>query len=152
LQGSVYQLALSDVDDGNPHPHVVVITFSGNRDCIVVPAYSVDGFKINEYIGLARQDGLEDDQIFVQLDNAQYIDFTCHFPAKEAFWCTARYRRLSQHAVQQGKRIGQMKPAGMHEIAKRLIALAETDPRGLSRNAVKALRNLVKVLELDPAS
>jgi len=41
LQGSVYQLVLSDRDDGNPHPHVVVITFSGNRDCIVVPAYSV---------------------------------------------------------------------------------------------------------------
>jgi hypothetical protein len=127
---------------------VVVITFSGNRDCIVVPAYSVDGFKINEYIALAREEGLEDDQIFVQLDNAQYIDFTCHFPAKEAFWCTARFRRLSQHAVQHGKRIGQMKPAGMRH-ATRLIALAETDARALSKNAVKALRNLVKVLELE---
>lgn len=146
MQGSVYQLSLTDQDGAYPHPHVVVLTFSGNRDCIIVPAYSPDGFKINEYIGLCKKEGLSEDQIFVRLDNAKCIDFTAFFPPKEALWCLKRFRRVSQKAVQQGKRIGQMKSAGLLEIANRLLTLAETEPDALSASAVKSLRNLVKGL------
>ena len=150
MQGSVYQLAISDEDQGSPHPHVVVLTFSGNRDCIVVPAYSCDGFKINEYLDAMRQRGLRDDQIYVKLDNAQEIDFTCYFPAKEAIWCAARFRRLSQSAVEQGKRIGQMKESGLVRIATCLLSLSDTDSQDLSKNAIKSLRNLVKILTAIP--
>lgn len=147
MRGSVYQLSLTGLDGNNRHPHVVVLTFSGNRDCIVVPAYSADGFMIHEYLAAAKRDGLREDQLFVQLDNAQHIDFICFFPPKEAIWCMARFRRLSQKAVQQGKLIGQMKPAGLLLIVRGLVSLAETDPGDLSPNAIKALRNLIKQLE-----
>jgi hypothetical protein len=146
MQGFVYQLSLTDQDQGTPHPHVVVLTFSGNRDCIVVPAYSPEGFMVNEFIEAARKTGLREDQIFVRLDNAKQIEFTCFFTAKEAIWCTARFRRLSQKAVMQGKLIGQMRDEGLLQIARHLLALAEVDPRDLSPNAVKALRNLVRAL------
>lgn len=146
MQGSVYQLSLTDQDGGLPHPHVVVLTFSGNRDCIIVPAYSPDGFKIKEYIGLCKKEGLSEDQIFVRLDNAKCIDFTAFFPPKEALWCIGRFRRVSQKAVQQGTRVGQMKSAGLLEIATRLLALAEAESDALSVSAVKSLRNLVKGL------
>lgn len=145
LQGAVYKLTLSDHDSGNPHPHVVVLTFSGNRDCIVVPAYSIDGFKINEFIDSARG-ALRDDQIYIQFNNAEVIDFATFFPPKEAIWCVARHRRLSQKAVSQGDFLGNMKPAGLLAIASRLLSLAESDPRDLSPKAVKSLRNLVRDL------
>ena len=151
MQGSVYQLKLTDHDDGNPHPHVVVLTFSGNRDCIVVPAYSTDGFKINEYIEVAEAGGLRHEQIVVELDNAQHVDFTAFFPAKEAYWCVARFRRLSQTSVQQGKLIGTMRPEGMLKIAEALLSMTDVDPGDLSKNAIKSLRNLIKALK-PPAS
>jgi hypothetical protein len=147
MQGSVYQLALTDHDEGKPHPHVVVLTFTGNRDCIVVPAYSREGFKINEFVELSRKDGLSDGQIFVELDNAKVIDFTSFFPAKEAYWCTARFRRMSQKAVLSGTRIGQMNEDGLLAISKSLLSLTEGDGTvDLSPSAIKSLRNLVKGL------
>ena len=55
MQGSVYLVALDDRDGGEQHPHVVLLTFSGNRDCIAVAAYSPDGYKINEFIDAWRK-------------------------------------------------------------------------------------------------
>lgn len=39
MQGSVYQI-VSERYGGQPHLYVVVLEFSGNQDCIVVPAFS----------------------------------------------------------------------------------------------------------------
>ena len=150
MQGSVFHLALTNQDDGKHHPHVVVLTFVGNRDCIVVPAYSADGFKVAEYIKAAKQDGLRDDQIFVQLDNAQDIDFSANFTPREAIWCVGRHRRLSQSAVLQGHRLGQMKASGLRKICESLLSLCETDPRSLSKHAIKDLRNLLASLSEEP--
>jgi len=146
MQGSVYRLSLTGVDDDIAHPHVVVLTFSGNRDCIVIPAYSDGGFKIKEYVDACKQAGRPDEHIYVRLDNSKHIDFTSPFSAKVAIWCVARFRRLSQKSVQQGKRIGQMKPDGLLQIARCLLALAEKDTDELSKSAIKSLRNLIKGL------
>lgn len=102
---------------------------------------------INQYIEQARRSGLSDNQIFVKLDNAQSIDFTAHFSGKEAYWCIARHRRLSQTTLAQGVRIGQMKPQSMREIASSLLSYAEIRSQALSPNAIKSLRHLVKSLD-----
>ena len=146
MQGSVYHLALTDKDQGLPHPHVVVLTFSGNRDCLVVPAYSADGFMINEYIDAQRARGREESHLYVKLDNAEEIDFVQPFPAKEAIWCVARMRRVSQTVVSKSTRIGQMKAPGLLKIASSLLAFSEIDPRDFSKSSTKALRNLVQIL------
>src|ERR1700730_11402995 len=110
MQGGVYNFPLSDVDDGKPHLHVVVLTFSGNRDCIVVPAYSVDGPAINDFIQSCLKSGLREDQIYVRLNNANCINFPSDFTAKEAFWCVARPRRVSQKTVLASRFIDNMNP------------------------------------------
>jgi hypothetical protein len=42
MQGNVYQIA-APRHGNQPHLHVVVLEFSGNKDCIVVPAFSAAG-------------------------------------------------------------------------------------------------------------
>lgn len=151
MQGSVFQLAVSSQDDGLPHPHVVILTFSGNRDCIVIPAYSCDGTKVVEYIASMKSSGYREDQIFVRLDNSKYVDFQGTFPAKEAFWCASRFRRLAQKTVHAGKFIGTMSPAGMLLVARCLLNSAPDNP-DLSPAAVKSLRKLVETLEAEASA
>ena len=90
MEGEVYQPALDGVDDGLSHLYVVVLTIGGDRECLVVPAYSCDGHKVNEWIAYCRSLGQPDGQIFVQLDNGVAIDFAGPFPPKEAYWCAGR--------------------------------------------------------------
>jgi hypothetical protein len=152
MQGSVHKLTLADQDSGQPHLYVVILAFSGNRDCIVVPAYSAEGFKINEYLNASRKAGMPDDKLFVKLDNAAHIDFTCYFPPKEAVWCTARHRRISQHLRLPSNRIGQMKASGIIPIVEALLALADSDDNGdLSKNAIRQLHNFQRVLKSEPS-
>jgi hypothetical protein len=129
-----------------------LLTFSGNRDCLAVAAYSADGHKINEFINAWRRRGLVDSQIFTVMDNSESIDVVNYIPPKkDAIWCTAGQRRVSQRGILAGKRIGQMKPAALLKIAQQLLGLAESGhfPE-LSANAVKMLRNLVKNLSAAP--
>jgi len=146
MQGSVYHLSLTNEDDGLPHPHVVVLTFSGNRDCIVVPAYSKDGYAIQQKIDYDKKSGLAESSIFVLLDNAIDVDFISPFPGKEAVWCATKSRRLSQKTVAASKRLGQMKLAAFLRVAKTLLEWGETGKSDLSPSAIKILKNLIKNL------
>jgi hypothetical protein len=151
MQGSVYYLSLNDADDAKAHLHVVILGFSGNKDCIVVPAYSVDGPAINDFIEACRKRGMPDREIYVKLDNSKYINFPPGFPPKEAYWCTSRSRRLPQRLVLSSRFINKMEPRGLLLIASGLLETATHHPMeiALSPNAVKSLRNYVKVLAIE---
>ena len=154
MQGRVYHLALNDVDGGKPHLHVVVLAFSGNRDCIVVPAYSVDGPTINDFITSCLKSGMREDQIYVRLDNSQCIKFPSDFPAKEAYWCVARPRRVAQKTVLASRFIDEMSAPAMLLIVSRLLASLQGNSFGLSLspNATKSLRNYAKSLAIECGS
>ncbi|HEX4795292.1 MAG TPA: hypothetical protein VH370_15965 [Humisphaera sp.] len=150
MQGGVYHLALSDVDEDKPHLHLVVLTFSGNRDCIVVPAYSTDGPAVNDFIQTCLKSGMREDEIYARLDNAKYLTFPSGFPAKEAYWCISRPRRVAQSTVLSGRFLGTMKPQGVLQIVSRLLAsLQSHSPSLLSPKAVKSLRNYAKSLMIE---
>jgi hypothetical protein len=155
MQGSVYLLSLSNIDDGKKHPYLVVIAFSGNRDCIVIPAYSADGPAVNDFISRCRSSGMRDDHIVVRMDNGQHIEsLPSDLPGKEAYWCIAKPHRLPQRMVLAGRYIGTMRPMGMLMIVSAILdALKDENFRVLmSPNAVKTLKNYHKQLAIECSS
>ena len=149
--GAVYELALSDVDDGLPHPHGVVLPIGGDRECLAVPAYSCDGHQVNAYIGLRRRLGDPDGRIFVPLDNAQAIDAVGLFAGKQAFWCGSRVRRLSQDLFGQRPLIGQMRPDPLLREAECVLAYVQANPHELAKNARRNLQAAVEAMRADLA-
>lgn len=144
MQGCVYQLQLAECDGGEAHPHVVVLTFSGNKDCIVVPAYSKEGFKVNEYIEAMKKLGYRDGQIFVELDNAVHVKCVGPNSGKVALWLPSPLRRVAQSVVKRSKLIGQMDDGGLHAIVE--CILSATNLIDLSPSAMKQLRHLSAAL------
>ncbi len=150
MQGAVYEFALGGLDDGLRHPHVVVLLIGGDRECLVVPAYSAGGHRVAEHIALRRRLGDPDDRIFVRLDNGQAIDFAGPFDAKEAFWCGGRFRRLAQSSVRQGRHLGQMRPGPLLQVAECVLSHARANPHELSKNAVRNLQATVDAMQAMP--
>jgi hypothetical protein len=140
MQGNVYQIA-SPKYANQPHLYVVVLEFSGNKDCIVVPAFSAEGHKVNEVIQARLEQGDRLDQITVTLDNGAHIQFTGHHTGKLAHWLVSDADRLPIAEVEAHSLIGRMDEAGLKLIASGLLSFAATSVR-FSRVVIKKLRQL----------
>jgi len=140
MQGNVYQI-ISQRYGGQPHLYVVVLEFSGNQDCIVVPAFSADGHKVNEVIQARLDEGNRIDQIVVTLDNAQYIQFVSQHTGKIAHWLVSDADRLPLAELAGYALVGVMQHDGLRELAKGLLNFAPNSTR-FSSAAVKKLRKL----------
>ena len=140
MQGSVYQIA-SERYGGQPHLYVVVLEFSGNQDCIVVPAFSADGFMVNEVIQARLDEGSRIDEIVVTLDNATCIHFTGHHTGKAAHWLVSDADRLLIRDVMSYTFLGTMNPAGLQAIVIGLLNFAPNSSR-FSAAVLKRLRKL----------
>lgn len=145
MQGWVYKLQLAEYDGGEHHPHVVVLEFSGNRDCIVVPCYSRDGFKVQEYITAMRELGHSDPEIFVELDNSVRVRTVGLNTGKFAYWCPSPIRRVSLSVINQAKMIGEMDDTGLLAIVNCMIAAGPL--LNLSKSAKKQLAGLAGALK-----
>lgn len=93
MRGTVYQIAQSRYGN-RPHLYVVVVEFSGNKDCIVVPGFSAEGYMINDVIQARLDEGNRLDQIVVTLDNATHVQFTSGHTGKLAHWLVSDADRL----------------------------------------------------------
>lgn len=144
MQGEVYQVARSGVDDDLPHPHVVVIEFDGSRDSLVVPAYSAEGFAVERTIEAARALGYPPEQVMVELDNALHIQATGSFTGRRAWWLTWRAFRISQVELQRHRKVGVMDRDGLRLIATALLELARVKPERFSGPTIRRLRQLIK--------
>lgn len=141
MQGSVYQI--SSCRYGNqPHLYVVVLAFSGNQDCIVVPAFSAEGHMVNEVIESRLVEGFQMHQIAVTLDNAKYIRFVSQHTGKLAHWLISDADRLLLSNVSAETLVGKMSPEGLQQIAAGLLSFAPSTSR-FSNNVLKKLRQLV---------
>lgn len=120
--------------------NVVVLEISGSRECLVVPAFDIDGFEVNEFIAAQEKLGCRSDQIFVELDNSQHVDFESGYSGKKAYWLVSRYTRLAAKVVKNSKRIGTMDAAGFSQIVTGIIQFAETHPERFSNSILKKLR------------
>ena len=146
MVGAVYELTLSAEDGGLPHPHVIVLPIGGDRECLVVPAYSCDGHQVNAHIDLRRRLGDPDRCIFVELNNAQVIDAVGLFTGKQAYWCGSRARRLPQAWVGQQRLIGQMQPGPLLQVAECVLAFVQAHPSELAKNARRNLQAAINAL------
>ena len=140
MQGNVYQIA-SHRYGGQPHLYVVVLEFTGNQDCIVVPAFSADGHMVNEVIQARLDEGNRIDEIVVTLDNARYIQFIGHHTGKIAYWLVSDADRLSLKDVTGHALLGTMLPDGLQELAKGLLNYAPNSTR-FSSATLKKLRKM----------
>jgi hypothetical protein len=97
---------------------------------------------------------MREEQVYVRLDNSLYINFPSDFPAKEAYWCVARPRRVAQKTVLTSRFIDNMKPQGLLLIVSSLLASLQDHSLGvlLSPNAVKGLRSYAKRLAIECGS
>jgi hypothetical protein len=142
MQGSVYQI-VGERYGGQPHLYVVVLEFSGNQDCIVVPAFSADGYAVNEVIKARLDEGSRIDEIVVTLDNATYIQFTTHHTGKVAHWLVSDADRLLIADIKSYTLVGTMRPAGLQTIANGLLNFAPNTSR-FSAAVLKKLRKLAE--------
>jgi hypothetical protein len=142
MQGHVYQIAASR--HGNqPHLNVVVLEFSGNQDCIVVPAFSADGHAVNEVIQGWLDQGYRIDQIAVTMDNASHIQFVTRHTGKLAHWLVSDPDRLPLAEVRTYTFLGTMDEAGLKAIATGLLNFASSHVR-FSAAVLKRLRQLAE--------
>jgi hypothetical protein len=142
VQGHIFQI--SRAEHGNlPHPFVVVLEFSGNADCLVVPAFSADGHKVNDIIQARLDEGHRLDQIAVTMDNAQYVQFDTSHTGKLAHWLVADFDRMAISDIRKYPKIGSMNAAGLKLIAAGLLSFAPCTYR-LSKAAQKKLRQLAE--------
>ncbi len=142
MQGRVYQVVRPGKDDGQPHPHVVVVEISGSRECLVVPAYGKEGFKVQEFIDAEVKLGYPQDQVYIELDNARHVTFVPPFTGKPAFWLTAKVFRMSVRDFGACAHIGNMDPSGLSLIAGALLRLAESKPERFSAPLCKKLKQV----------
>jgi hypothetical protein len=142
MTGQVYQISTGSYG-GQPHLYVVVLEFSGNKDCIIVPAFSADGFKVNQVIQARLAAGNRIDQIAVLLDNAKHISFTSSHSGKEAYWLVSDADRIALNAVQAQRLVGTMDDAGIKAIAEGLLNFAPNTMR-FSAAVLKKLRKLTE--------
>lgn len=142
MQGSIYQI--TDTRYGNlPHLYVVLLEFTGNKDCIVVPAFSADGHMVNEAIQSRLDQGYRLDQIAVTLDNAQHVRFQTTHTGKLAHWLVSDFDRLQITDVQGNLLLGTMDDDGLKQIAAGLLGYAEPESR-LSAAVIRKLRQLTR--------
>ena len=142
MQGSIYQIA--EARYGNqPHLYVVVLEFTGNKDCIVVPAFSAEGHMVNEAIRARLDQGYRLDQIAVTLDNARHVTFQSTHTGKPAHWLVADFDRLQIADVRSNTLLGKMDEDGLKLVAAALLGYAEPEGR-LSAAAVRKLRQLTR--------
>jgi hypothetical protein len=140
MQGSVYQI--TSYRYGNqPHLYVVVLEFSGNQDCIVVPAFGAEGHKVNEVIQARLDEGNRLDQIVVTLDNAAHVRFVAPHTGKLAHWLVSDPDRLPIAEVPRHTLVGTMDQEGLRRIAEGLLNFAATSVR-FSQAVLKKLRKL----------
>ncbi len=143
MQGHVYQMVSSNYGN-QPHLYVVVLEFTGNKDCIVVPAFSADGFMVNQIIQARLDQGARLDEIVVTVDNSSCIQFSGHHTGKIAHWLVSDADRLLISDVQGAKFIGTMDSAALGAIAAGLLNFAPNVTR-FSPNVVKKLRKLINI-------
>ena len=142
MRGHVYQFA--DVRYGNrPHLYAVVVEFSGNRDCIVVPAFSADGVAVNSVIQSRLDEGYRLDEVAVTLDNAAHVQFVGTHTGKVAHWLVSDADRLPQTFVDGSVAIGTMDDAGLKALAVGLLAFAPNSAR-FSPAALRQFRLLAR--------
>lgn len=142
MQGNVYRIA-QDKHGGRPHFHVVILEFPGNKDCLVVPAFSEDGYKVNEVIQGRVEEGWRLDQIVVTLDNGKCIEFTSGHSGWTAHWLVSDPDRFALDELATFELVGQMNLDGMQRIAGGMHAFGEADTAGRFSSAVmKKLRHL----------
>ena len=146
MHGCVYQLVKKGHYDNKPHLHVVVLEMLGSNECLVVPAFSDDKFKINELIEALKRQGYREDQICVPMNNAAHIEFLRGFSGKNAFWLTRQNYRLSIREINSAKKVGTMDDAGIVSIAKGILTCAETNPHLYSKNVIKQLNRICSSL------
>src|SRR5699024_8271173 len=102
-----------------------VLTFSGNRDCICIPAYSAQGYKVNQTIEVLQQQYAAAHRVHITLDNAAHVQFSSGHTPKRAHWLVAGFRRLPQSFVLSSELIGRMDVAGMKKLCECLLELSE---------------------------
>jgi hypothetical protein len=142
MQGHVYQIAAGR--HGNqPHLNVVVLEFSGSKDCIVVPAFSVEGHKVNEVIQARLDEGYRIDQVAVTMDNSAHIKFVTAHTGREAHWLVSDPDRLPLSEVRTYRFLGTMDEAGLKQIAAGMLNFALTTTR-FSPAVIKKLRQLAR--------
>ena len=144
MQGRLYRLTLRGEYDGLPHPHVVVIEFAGSRDCLVVPGFDAEGFKVNEAVVAYRDAGYATQETVVELDNAAHVRFNRPFTGKPAKWLIARNSRQPIRLLNGCECMGVMDDAGLSLIARGLLILATARPERFSAALLKRLRKLAE--------
>jgi hypothetical protein len=141
MQGRVYQITSTRYGN-QPHLYVVVLEFSGNKDCLVVPAFSDDGFMVNSVIKARTAEGYRLDQIVVTLDNSQHIQFVTQHTGKQAHWLVSDVDRLPVSEVTANPFLGTMDATGLRQLAAGLLEFAKTTDR-FSNTVLKKLRQLI---------
>lgn len=144
MQGSVFRIRIQSETQNEPHPHVVVIDFSEDKDCLVVPAFSSGRPWIEKYLDALSKQGLERDQACVEIDNKKHCEFEPGFTPRPAVWLVERFRRISKSKLRRCVRLGKMKDSGMKLIVDGLLDLATACPERFSRVVVKRLKALKK--------
>ena len=142
MQGRIYRVKLVGEYDELHHPFVVVLEFSGSRDCLVVPAFDAEGYKVNDSVAAFVASGYPPDTIFVELDNARFVSFRSAHTGKTAKWMVARYTRLSISVLNACECIGTMNAEGLSDIANGLLRLAGSRPQRFSPSALKKLKQI----------
>jgi hypothetical protein len=141
MQGNVYQI-IEQRYGNQPHLYAVILEFSGNKDCIVVPAFSADGFTVNQVVQSRLDEGYRMDEIAVTIDNAAHVQFLGTHSGKPALWLVSDADRLPISFVEQKMYVGRMDEAGLKLIASGLLAFSANSHR-FSTNVLKKLRQLV---------
>ena len=144
MTGEIYRIAIRGDHDSKPHPHVVILEFEGSRECLIVPAFDSEGFEVNAYIDAYKKMGYREDQLFVEIDNTEHVNFTSGHSGKKAYWLVARHYRLSVRAVTKNQKLGTLSNEGVSLIARGLLALSETKPEDFSSTLIKKLRQLCR--------
>jgi len=140
MQGKVFQIA-SPRYGNQPHLYVVVLEFSGNQDCIVVPAFSAEGYMVNRVIQARLDEGYRIDQVAVELDNVLHVRFVTQHSGKLAHWLVSDADRIPLSGLSAHVHVGAMDQDGLIAIARGLLNFAGTTER-FSATVLKRLRKL----------
>ncbi len=148
MTGQVYNFPAERGDKN--HLHVVVLELSGSKQFLVVPAFGADGHTVNEAIDAFKSLYVaRDDQIYIEMDNARYIQFAPGYTGKLAYWVFAQARLHSNREVKRATYVGEMSKAGLYQIVGGMLDFADAVPDRISANQLKRLQKLHQKLKKD---